>query len=114
VITIPIEALDGGSLNADADRAAAAIASAMKAESLLLLTNKPGLLKDVEDDSSLVRKVTREGLDVAMDIAQGRMKKKVLAAREALQGGVPRVVIANANAERPIQGAISGEGTTIC
>jgi len=114
VVTIPIEAEGGGALNADADRAAAAIASAMKAETLLLLTNKPGLLKAVDDDSSLIGKVTRDGLEEAMGIAQGRMKKKVLAAKEALHGGVAKVVIANANAERPIGSALSGEGTVIC
>jgi len=114
VVTIPIEATDGGSLNADADRAAAAIASAFGADTLLLLTNKPGLLKDVDDDGSLIRSVPKTGIDQAMDLAQGRMKKKVLAAKEALEGGVDKVVIGSANSERPIQNAISGEGTVIC
>lgn len=114
VITIPIEATDGGSLNADADRAAAAVASAIGADTLLLLTNKPGLLKDVQDDGSLVRSVSKAGIDQAMDIAEGRMKKKVLAAKEALDGGVRRVVIGNANSEGPIEKALAGEGTVIC
>ncbi|MDG6226117.1 MAG: [LysW]-aminoadipate kinase [Candidatus Thermoplasmatota archaeon] len=114
VITIPIEATDGGGLNADADRVAAAIASAVKADDLLLLTNKPGLLKDVKDDNSLIRSVAEHDIDQAMDIAEGRMKKKVLAAREALEGGVKRVVISNANAQRPIESALNGEGTVIC
>jgi acetylglutamate/LysW-gamma-L-alpha-aminoadipate kinase len=113
VITIPIEAEGGGSLNADADRAAASIASAVKAESLVLLTNKPGLLKNADDDSSLIDEVKGPQIDQAMDYAQGRMKKKVLAAKEALTGGVPKVVISNANAERPLTKALAGEGTVL-
>jgi acetylglutamate/LysW-gamma-L-alpha-aminoadipate kinase len=113
VITIPIEADGGGSLNADADRAAASIASAVKADHLILLTNKPGLLKNAGDDNSLIREVKGSQMDQAMDYAQGRMKKKVLAAKEAISGGVPKVVISNANSERPLTKALSGEGTVL-
>ncbi|MFW3145310.1 MAG: [LysW]-aminoadipate kinase [Thermoplasmatota archaeon] len=114
VITIPIEAEDKGALNADADRVAASIASAVRAEELVILTNKPGLLKDVEDPSSLIRSVTRSEIEKAMDIAQGRMKKKVLAAQEALANGVNRVIISHANIEKPLSSALSGGGTVIC
>jgi acetylglutamate/LysW-gamma-L-alpha-aminoadipate kinase len=113
VVTIPIEAEGGGSLNADADRVAASIASAVGAGTLVLLTNRPGLLKDPEDDTTLVREVEGPMIDRAMDYAQGRMKKKVLAAKEALAGGVPRVVISDANAGRPITRALAGEGTVL-
>lgn len=114
VITIPIEAEDGGALNADADRVAASIAASMDADDLILLTNKPGLLKDIDDPSSLIRLVTRDTMDSAMDTAQGRMKKKVLASQEARNGGVKRVIIANANVERPLTKALEGKGTLIC
>ncbi|MGA1872588.1 MAG: [LysW]-aminoadipate kinase [Thermoplasmatota archaeon] len=114
VITIPIEAEDGGALNADADRVAASIAAAVRADQLVLLTNKPGLLRDVDDPSSLVRSVGRDAIEGAMDIAQGRMKKKVLAAQEALNGGVSRVIISGANIERPLTQALEGGGTVIC
>jgi len=114
VITIPIEAEDGGALNADADRVAASIAAAINADELILLTNKPGLLRDVEDPSSLITSVKKNTIDEAMTIAQGRMKKKVLAAQEALEGGVARVIISNANSERPLMRALEGQGTVIC
>jgi acetylglutamate kinase len=39
------------------------------------------------------------------------MKNKVLAAEEALAGGVPRVVIGSALGEAAIERARSGEGT---
>lgn len=114
VITIPIEAEDKGALNADADRVAASIAAAVKAEALVLLTNKPGLLKDVDDPSSMLKSVSSNEMGIAMDIAQGRMKKKVLAAQEALANGVDRVIIASANIEKPLASALAGGGTQIC
>jgi acetylglutamate/LysW-gamma-L-alpha-aminoadipate kinase len=114
LVTIPIESEDHGALNADADRVAASIATAMKADTLILLTNKPGLLKDVEDPSSIIRSVSRNNIDDAMDIAEGRMKKKILAAREAIEGGVGMVVVSSANVEGPLTRALKGEGTVIC
>ncbi|MFG0300651.1 MAG: hypothetical protein ACF8K1_13730 [Phycisphaerales bacterium JB047] len=39
------------------------------------------------------------------------MKNKVLAAEEALNGGVQRVVIGSAGGERPITAARAGRGT---
>jgi acetylglutamate/LysW-gamma-L-alpha-aminoadipate kinase len=41
------------------------------------------------------------------------MKKKILGAEEALQGGVGRVVIADGRVPRPISNALDGNGTTI-
>ena len=41
------------------------------------------------------------------------MRKKVLGAREALEGGVTRVVIADARRETPLTDALAGIGTTL-
>jgi acetylglutamate/LysW-gamma-L-alpha-aminoadipate kinase len=41
------------------------------------------------------------------------MRIKLLAARRALHGGVPRVVIADGRCERPIARALDGEGTVL-
>ena len=46
-------------------------------------------------------------------MAQGRMKKKVQAAQDAVERGVGRVVFADARIERPIARALEGAGTTI-
>jgi len=48
-----------------------------------------------------------------MQFADGRMKKKVMGAGEALEAGVPKVVFADARGENPIQRAIAGQGTVI-
>lgn len=94
---------DGGALNVDGDRAAARIAAALHADELLILTNVSGLLRDIGDPTSVVQSVT---VAEAEALAAGRMKKKVLAAKEALAAGVPRVRIRAAAAD-------AGPGTLI-
>jgi [amino group carrier protein]-L-2-aminoadipate 6-kinase len=101
----------GEVVNVDADRAAAAIAVAMGATDLVLLTNVPGLLRDPADPGSLVPLVGRQSVDDVLPLAAGRMRKKVLAAREALRGGVGRVVIASSARPDPVTRALAGEGT---
>ncbi len=101
---------EGEGLNVDGDRAAAAVATALGAEALVILTNVPGLLRSIDDPASLVSDVS---LDEADALAQGRMKKKAMAAREAIEGGVGRVVIASGRVERPLSRALAGDGTSI-
>jgi acetylglutamate/LysW-gamma-L-alpha-aminoadipate kinase len=103
----------GEALNVDADRAAAMVASVLKAETLILLTAVPGLMKNFPDESTLVRQLPQTHLAAASEAAQGRMKKKVLGAEEALRGGVSRVVIADGRIQNPISNALLGNGTVI-
>ena len=103
----------GEALNVDADRAAAMVAAALKAETLLLLTAVPGLMKNFPDESTLILKMPKNQLAAAGEAAQGRMKKKVLGAAEALKGGVCRVIIADGRIQSPISKALAGNGTVI-
>jgi acetylglutamate/LysW-gamma-L-alpha-aminoadipate kinase len=103
----------GEALNVDADRAAAMVASALKAETLLLLTAVPGLMRNFPDESTLIWQLQQSQLAAASEAAQGRMKKKVLGAEEALKGGVSRVIIADGRIQNPITNALAGNGTVI-
>lgn len=100
-------------LNVDGDRAAALVASTLDASALVILSNVPGLLSDFPDEDSLVRHVPPAQIERAMDIAQGRMKKKVLAAQEAFADGVSHIILADSRQPQPIQAALSGAGTWI-
>ena len=115
VLTPPAVSYQGEAINTDGDTAAAMLARAFKAEALLLLSNVPGLLADFPDESSLIREIpaARLGDPQYISVAQGRMKKKVLGAVEAVQGGVGRVVFGDARIENPISAALAGAGTVV-
>jgi acetylglutamate/LysW-gamma-L-alpha-aminoadipate kinase len=104
---------NGEALNVDADRAAAMIATALKANVLLLLTAVSGLMRSFPDESTLIKNLTAPELDEALEFAQGRMKKKVLGAQEAIVGGVGKVIMANGCIEAPISNALAGNGTVV-
>ena len=104
---------DGEMVNVDGDRAAAAVAAALRAETLVLLSNVPGLLKDYPDEGSLIRNIGRGEVDAYFPYAQGRMKKKLLGARETLEGGVSRVILGDGRIEAPVSQALAGRGTVI-
>lgn len=104
----------GEALNVDADRVAAAVASAMKADTLIILSNVPGLLRHLPDEGSLIPSIpAAQAQDYLDRYAQGKMKKKLLGAIEALQDGVQRVIIADGRIEQPVQQALAGKGTVI-
>jgi acetylglutamate/LysW-gamma-L-alpha-aminoadipate kinase len=95
-------------VNVDGDRAAAAIAGAVQADTLIFLSNVPGLM-DLEND----RLIDRITVDDSMNYAEGRMRKKILGAKEALESGIQRVILSNANTKRPVTDAVNGAGTVI-
>ncbi|HMD88169.1 MAG TPA: [LysW]-aminoadipate kinase [Anaerolineaceae bacterium] len=103
----------GEALNVDADRAAAMVAGAIKAEQLIILTNVPGLMRKFPDESTLITHLAKTGLEQALSFAEGRMKKKVLGASEALDLGVAKVIFADGRVDHPLLDALSGKGTTI-
>jgi acetylglutamate/LysW-gamma-L-alpha-aminoadipate kinase len=104
---------EGEALNVDADRAAAMVAGAVNAEQLIILSNVPGLLRQFPDEGSLIGHIDKDRVEHSLEFAEGRMKKKVLGASEALRLGVGKVVLADGRTETPIANALAGKGTVI-
>ncbi len=113
VLMPPAISYDGEAINVDADRAAARTAALLHADTLVILSNVPGLLRHFPDESSLIRKIRATDLRTMGEVARDRMKKKVLGAEEALAGGVSRVVFADGRVPHPVRRALEGEGTVI-
>jgi len=113
VLTPPGASDKGEAINVDGDRAAAMVAAAFEADALIILSNVPGLLRDFPDEASLIREIPRTKADDFMQFAQGRMKKKVMGATEAVAEGVQRVIFADGRCEEPLRRALAGEGTQI-
>lgn len=89
---------DGETFNINGDTAAGAVAGAMKAERLLLLTDVAGV-KDAEGD--VITNLTSAQVDtlIADGVIAGGMIPKVETAMEAIQQGVGAVVIMDGRAQ---------------
>lgn len=81
--------------NINADTAAAAIAIALKAEKLILLTDVRGLMADVRDEDSLISVVKLSEIDSLIEsgIIKGGMIPKVKCCETTVKGGVKRAHI---------------------
>ncbi|MFM7248779.1 MAG: acetylglutamate kinase [Planctomycetaceae bacterium] len=97
VPVIPSMALgpDGGKLNVNADTAATAVAAALGAEKLVVLSDIPGVLRDVADPESLIHSLTAS--EARRLIAEGTiasgMIPKIEGCLETLQQGVKKIHI---------------------
>jgi acetylglutamate/LysW-gamma-L-alpha-aminoadipate kinase len=101
-------------LNVDGDRAAAAVGAAVKAQTVIILSNVPGLLQDFPDETSLIRHIPLAQAPLYLErYAEGRMKRKLLGAMEALEAGVGKVILADGRIDQPIHHALAGGGTII-
>jgi acetylglutamate/LysW-gamma-L-alpha-aminoadipate kinase len=97
-------------LNVDGDLVAAHIAHDLGADILLILSNVPGLMRDLNDPESLVRGFMLDDMERYESLAAGRMKKKLIAAQTA---NVTRTILADSRLENPLDAALSGGGTHI-
>ncbi len=113
-VVAPLALADTGDIvNVDGDRAAAQIASALEADTLVILSNVPGLLADIHDERSLVTTLAGTQIGAYESGVAGGMRRKLIGAREALQGGVGRVVLADGRVAQPLHAALAGRGTVI-
>ncbi len=113
MLTPPAASDKGEAINVDGDRAAAMVAAAFRGRALVILSNIPGLLRDFPDEDSLIQEIPRSKANDYMQYAEGRMKKKVMGAVEAIGEGVQRVVFADGRVDQPITKALAGGGTQI-
>jgi len=86
---------DGHTYNVNADEAAGALAGAMKAEKLVLLTDVPGILAKKDDPKSLISTVRAKEVPglIKKGVLSGGMLPKIEACLSALKGGVQKVHI---------------------
>ncbi|MEV7964287.1 MULTISPECIES: acetylglutamate kinase [Oerskovia] len=80
-------------LNVNADTAAAALAVALGAKKLIVLTDVEGLYTSWPDKSSLVAEITRSELADLLPSLEAGMVPKMEACLRAVSGGVPRATV---------------------
>ncbi len=84
---------DGTSYNVNADTAAAALAIALGAQKLVVLTDVEGLYADWPDRDSLIESIGADRLRAMLPSLESGMVPKMEACLRAVEGGVPRATV---------------------
>lgn len=96
--------LNGNIYNLNADNVAGDIASALKAKKLVMLTDVPGILRDVKDKTTLIPRIKLSELEEMnkKGLLKGGMLPKFDAIAKALQGGVEKVHVIDGSRKHAI------------
>jgi acetylglutamate kinase len=84
---------DGQVHNVNADTAASALATALDAEKLIVLTDVDGLYRDWPDSDDVVSEITVDELKALLPDLDAGMIPKMEACLRAVDGGVPRATV---------------------
>jgi acetylglutamate/LysW-gamma-L-alpha-aminoadipate kinase len=111
VLCPPIAAEDGTAINVDGDRLAAEVAVALEASRLMIFADTPGLLRDPDDEATLIGRLTVGEAECLLPAIGGRARVKLRAVADARLRGVAQTCVADGRAERPLFSAMAGAGT---
>lgn len=103
---------DGKPMNVNADTAAAALAVALQAVKLVVLTDVEGLYADWPDKGSLVQQIDCAELERVLPEIDAGMRPKMLACLRAVRGGVRRATVVDGRQEHALAlEMLTSEGT---
>ena len=104
VISTAARALDGQLFNVTADTATSAVAIALDATEMIMLTDVPGVYANWPDRDSLITKMTAAELTALLPKLESGMVPKMEACLRAIEGGIPTVRVV---------GNLSDQGTQV-
>jgi len=104
VISTAARALDGQLFNVNADTATSAVAIALDATEMIMLTDVPGVYANWPDRDSLITKMTATELSALLPKLESGMVPKMEACLRAIEGGIPTVRVV---------GNLSDQGTQV-
>jgi acetylglutamate kinase len=93
---------DGQVHNVNADTAAAALAVALGAEKLLVLTDVEGLFRDWPESDDVIQEISPESLEQMLPSLASGMVPKMTACLQAVRGGVPRATVVDGREEHAV------------
>ncbi len=104
----------GRLLNVNADAAAGALAAALGADALILLSDVDQVRRDPDDPATSVAVLGKADARDMVDsgLARDGMRPKLLAALDALDGGARAVTLANGTRPHALSGALDGTTAT--
>lgn len=104
VISTAARASDGQLFNVNADTATSAVAIALQANEMIMLTDVPGVYANWPDRDSLITKITAAELTALLPKLESGMVPKLEACLRAIEGGIPTVRVV---------GNLSDKGTQV-
>lgn len=104
VISTAARALDGQLFNVNADTATSAVAIALDAKEMIMLTDVPGVYANWPDRDSLITRMTAAELTALLPKLESGMVPKMEACLRAIEGGIPTVRVV---------GNLSDQGTQV-
>jgi acetylglutamate kinase len=104
VVSTAARALDGQLFNVNADTATSAVAIALDAAEMIMLTDVPGVYANWPDRDSLITKMTAAELTALLPKLESGMVPKMEACLRAIEGGIPKVRVV---------GNLSDQGTQV-
>jgi len=104
VISTAARALDGQLFNVNADTATSAVAIALDANEMIMLTDVPGVYANWPDRDSLITQMTAAELSQLLPKLESGMVPKMEACLRAIEGGIPTVRVV---------GNLSDQGTQV-
>ena len=117
VSSIALDAdVPGRTLNINADAAASALAVALGAAKLVILTNVPGLYSDWPDRDSLISTISAAELRELLPSLDAGMIPKMTACLHAVEAGVPKAAVIDGRDEHSLLFELfttSGSGTEV-
>lgn len=113
VVTPPAISHEGVAINVDGDRLAMEIATALKAQRLLIFADTPGFMRDVSDQKSVIPLIRLDEVERVAEYGKGRARVKLLAAAQAIRRGIQAVGLLDGRGEHPLTRAFEGAGTWV-
>ena len=104
VISTAARAIDGQLFNVNADTATSAVAIALDASEMIMLTDVPGVYANWPDRDSLITQMTAADLSHLLPKLETGMVPKMEACLRAIEGGIPTVRVV---------GNLSDQGTQV-
>lgn len=113
VLCVPIIDENNFAINSENDDIVNVIQSVLQADKIIQLIESPGFLDDKDNPETLVKRISKEELNLLEEKSTGRMKRKMLAIKKLFEKGAAKVFISDGRTEHPISDALAGRGTLI-
>ena len=115
VVSTVARGRDGLAYNVNADVAAGALAGALAAERLVVLTDVSGVYRDWPDETTLIEELGSRELEALLPSLQAGMVPKLQGCLAAIEAGVPAAHVVDGRVAGVVTAAVNGEpvGTTI-